>query len=228
MSQRLRRAVTRARRNAGGVCVLPADKRQAAHAVHRVGNRCVKAEVAHVYRIFVAERDHVHGQRVRRGQRREVGKARAPAVVFHKVVAAPDGKAGHACLRKAEDTLGNLFDRAVPTAGVEPHIFSMAFAPCAYVPCRILRRLGLVEGHVAVEAADRCARLVEVCAAACFRVENKHMLHRAFSFRVRLADIRQISKLQYSICRRKKQARVEQEKGEKCCKSMFSRVRIRV
>ncbi len=108
----------------------------------------------------------------------------------------------------------NLFDGAVPAAGVEPHIFSMAFAKGAYVPRRILRRFGLVDGHIAVKAADRRARFVEMCAVAGFRVENKHMFHRAFSFRVFSTGIRQISNLQYSICCRKKQECAAEESGE--------------
>ena len=194
--------------------MLAAEERHAAHAVHRFGNGGVKAEVAYIYRIFVPEGNHVHRQGVRGDKRRKVGKALAPAVVFHKVVAAADGKAGHARVRKAEDALGNLFDGAVPAAGVEPHIFSMAFAKGAYVPRRILRRCGLVDGHITVKAADRRARFVEMCAAAGFRVENKHMFHRAFSFRVFSTGIRQISNLQYSICCRKKQECAAEESGE--------------
>ena len=90
----------------------------------------------------------------------------------------------------------------------------MAFAKGAYVPRRILRRFGLVDGHIAVKTADRRARFVEMCAVAGFRVENKHMFHRAFSFRVFSTGIRQISNLQYSICCRKKQECAAEESGE--------------
>lgn len=46
------------------------------------------------------------------------------AEVFEKIVARADGDAGHRGVGIARDAVGDLIDRAVAAAGIEPHLFS--------------------------------------------------------------------------------------------------------
>ena len=46
------------------------------------------------------------------------------AEVFEKIVARADGDAGHRGVGIARDAVGDLIDRAIAAAGIEPHIFS--------------------------------------------------------------------------------------------------------
>ena len=113
------------RRHADQIAAAPAQVRIGAELMHALGNARVDARAGDRQAVTPAAVDEVERLRLAVPEIFRIEKLFVVrAEVFEKIVARADGDAGHRGVGIARDAVGDLIDRAVAAAGIEPHLFS--------------------------------------------------------------------------------------------------------